>query len=304
MYTTAAMAALSDISTWKDRGRVMSYYQGAMLFGSGLGPPVGGFVAQYFGYRSPFFLTAILALIATVWAWWRIPETKGFRYPEIEGNAEEQTASPREGLIQSIRPFLANANFVLAASISFCIHFMNSGVRLAILPLLGKNQILLTEFQIGSTMAVISLMDFLTIFASGSLADRWGRKMVIIPGMAVAALGLIFLSLSGDFLFFLLAAVIFGLGRGISGPAPMAFAVDNVPQRSFGRTSGVYRTLSDLGFIVGPLASGLVADFSDLRWALVFNAAIVLIVTTVFGLLAKEKTRKQRAEEIPLETFV
>lgn len=49
MYTTAAIVMLADISTPANRGRLMSYYQGSLLLGSGLGPTMGGFIAQYFG---------------------------------------------------------------------------------------------------------------------------------------------------------------------------------------------------------------------------------------------------------------
>jgi len=60
MYTTAAIVMLADISTPANRGRLMSYYQGSLLLGSGLGPTLGGFVAQYFGLAAPFFVYAVL----------------------------------------------------------------------------------------------------------------------------------------------------------------------------------------------------------------------------------------------------
>jgi len=76
MYTTAAMIMLADISTESNRGRVMGIYQGCILIGSGLGPTIGGFLAHDFGLSSPFFFFAILAVCASIWAYYSLPESK------------------------------------------------------------------------------------------------------------------------------------------------------------------------------------------------------------------------------------
>jgi len=60
MYTTAALVMLADISTSANRGRLMSYYQGSLLLGSGLGPTMGGLIAQHFGLAAPFLFMQFL----------------------------------------------------------------------------------------------------------------------------------------------------------------------------------------------------------------------------------------------------
>ncbi|WP_232619329.1 MFS transporter, partial [Acetomicrobium sp. S15 = DSM 107314] len=46
----------------------MSFYQGSILLGAGLGPTLGGFVAELWGIRAPFFVFAVMAVVAALWA--------------------------------------------------------------------------------------------------------------------------------------------------------------------------------------------------------------------------------------------
>jgi MFS family permease len=77
VYTTAAMTSLADIATPRARGRIMSIYQGALLLGAGIGPALGGFVAEYWGLRAPFFAYGLLAFLCGLWVVFRGVETKG-----------------------------------------------------------------------------------------------------------------------------------------------------------------------------------------------------------------------------------
>lgn len=46
MYTTAAMTAVADLSTAANRGQSMAVYHGSILIGAGLGPALGGLIAD------------------------------------------------------------------------------------------------------------------------------------------------------------------------------------------------------------------------------------------------------------------
>jgi len=64
VFTTSAMVMAIDISTPANRGQMMSFYQGSLLLGAGMGPIIGGYAAEYFGLRAPFFVMAGLMVIA------------------------------------------------------------------------------------------------------------------------------------------------------------------------------------------------------------------------------------------------
>lgn len=298
IYTTTAMTVLTDISTQEDRGRIMSLYQGTLLLGTGVGPTVGGLVAQGYGMRAPFFLSASLGLAATLWALWRTPETK----PLVQA-AGLQKQAPSEAQVETggWRALLLNTNFLLVGLIGFALHFTHTGSRQTIVPLLGYNKLALSEAQIGIAMTIISLIDFLVIFFAGMAADRFGRKVVIVPSLAVAAASLILFAQGESYAFFLFSSAIFGIGRGIAGPAPMAYAADIAPRGSYGLASGLYRTLCDTGLMLGPITLGWIADAADLSWALYFNVGLLLLSGLLFGTLAQETVRRPGREAVVAE---
>ncbi len=79
LILTTSQIVLADISTPERRGRIMSVYSGVFSFAVGIGPYPGGLLAKYFGLPAPFFTFAGLGVIAALFAWFRVPETRGLR---------------------------------------------------------------------------------------------------------------------------------------------------------------------------------------------------------------------------------
>jgi MFS family permease len=50
----------------------------------------------------------------------------------------------------------------------------------------------------------------------------------------------------------------------------------------------VYRFWRDLGYAIGALSAGLIADFFGLRWAIVVIAVVTFVSGAVVGLVMKE----------------
>jgi MFS family permease len=119
---------------------------------------------------------------------------------------------------------------------------------------------------------------------TGSLADRIGRKPLIVWGMLVQAAGhaVIGLGLAAPLLAGLVGSVLLGLGTAMVYPALLA-AVGDVAHPAWRATSvGVYRFWRDLGYAVGALMAGVVAAFLGLVWAV----HVAGILTALSGLLA------------------
>jgi multidrug resistance protein len=294
MYTTAANVMLADISTPSNRGRLMSYYQASLLIGSGLGPALGGFIAQYYGLEAPFFVYALLVFLASLWAYLRLPETS----PALQGGS---SSGPRDrsGLSPShfsgeLGMLLHNLNFVLVSTVTFGIFFMRQGALNEILPLLGTHRLGLQEGRIGLALTMVALVQFMTVFPAGALSDRFGRKAVITPGCLIAAASLVMMAESGSYWFLLLACMVMGVGVGMSGSTPSAYVADIVPRESYGTAMGTYRAISDMGFVVGPVLMGWLADIRGLEYALVVNGLFLVLIVAVFQVMAREQPRRRR----------
>ncbi|MBM3139246.1 MAG: MFS transporter, partial [Chloroflexi bacterium] len=93
MYMTGAQIYLADISTPLNRARFIGTNQGALLLGTSSGPAIGGAVAELWGLRAPFHVVGVAALVAMVYAWARLPETRGLVAEEAEAEAEAARAA-------------------------------------------------------------------------------------------------------------------------------------------------------------------------------------------------------------------
>jgi MFS family permease len=115
------------------------------------------------------------------------------------------------------------------------------------------------------------------------LADRIGRKPLIVWGMLVQAVGhaVIGLGLAAPLVAGLVGSVLLGLGTAMVYPALLA-AVGDVAHPAWRATSvGVYRFWRDLGYAVGALMAGVVAVMFGLVWAV----HVAGILTALSGLL-------------------
>ena len=293
LYTTAAMVMLADVSTPANRGRLMSYYQGSLLLGSGLGPVLGGYIAQYFGLSAPFYAYAVLAFLAALWAYLRLPETRTVSPadPPLAFGSNKPDPPPVVSTKKNVGALLRDPNFILISMITFGIFFMRQGALNEILPLLSSHRLGLKEGQIGMALTLIAIVQFIAIFPAGRLTDSLGRKAVITPACIIASISLAMMACCYSYSFLLLTCVVMGIGIGISGSAPSAYVADIVPRDNYGLAMGTYRAISDFGFVIGPVLMGWLADIQGFTFALMFNCVFIFVIAIIFQLKAKEPTR-------------
>lgn len=352
VLTTAAMVVLADLSTPANRGRVMSLYQGSLLLGAGAGPALGGYIADLLGLRAPFLIFGSLTLLAALWAYLRLPETRGWiggrpaedggatgggrpeegpagdRAPgggatedrPAEGGATAGVAvtegadavawaaprassnpsgagpvdrgarapeSPR-GFRSVLATLLRIPGFVLISVVTLSVFFSRSGGQMTLLPLFGHNVLGLSESTIGGVFTLIAAVNFATLYLAGALSDRFGRKAVIVPSGLLTALSIGLYALVGNSAAFVLNGLLLGIGTGLGGPAPAAYATDIAPPGAIGPAMGLYRTISDIGLVLGPVLLGWIVDASGFAPAFLVNAVLMAASTVAFALWARE----------------
>jgi MFS family permease len=116
---------------------------------------------------------------------------------------------------------------------------------------------------------------------TGHLSDRVGRKPLIVAGMLVQALALVLLAASdGTLVVAAVAAVGLGVGTALVYPTLIAAISDAVTPVARPAAVGVYRFWRDMGYVVGGLAAGVLADSIDYAGAI----AVIAGVTAASGL--------------------
>jgi len=117
---------------------------------------------------------------------------------------------------------------------------------------------------------------------TGALSDRIGRKWLIVAGMWTQAIGIVTTIRGGGFAAFVAGGVLLGIGTAMVYPTLLAAIGDVAHPRWRGSAVGVYRLWRDLGYAIGALLAGVVAD----AFGLVAAMWLIAILTFASGLLA------------------
>jgi MFS family permease len=278
---------LADISTPARRGRMMALYQGAFLFAVGVGPLPGGLLAERYGLDMPFIANAVAALVVGIVAWFAVPETRDF--------AARRDGAPSQALpfSEQIRLMTRKVGFMLVCLTGFTHAMVRTGGLFNVVPLVASGSLGLGAGQIGASMALGSLFGLLATYPSGMIADRFGRKPLIVTAALITALSFFGFWFASSGLEFGVACVVWGIAAAVTGAAPAAYAADNAPPGMNATAMSMYRALSDVGYVVGPIGLGVLSDLAGPKVALAFCAIAIGSVALAFWRFAPESYRRR-----------
>jgi DHA1 family multidrug resistance protein-like MFS transporter len=294
LVLTAGQIVLTDIASPHNRGRVMAIYTGVFVFAVGAGSFPGGWLATHVGLASPFWANAVLAGVVTVLALAFVPETRNAKRSAMRSGTVE-----RIGLRDQLRLLIAIPGFALICLVSFGAFFARTGGLFNVIPLLAEDQIGLAPDQIGLGIGMVSIVGLFLVYPSGALVDRFGRKAVIVPSAICSAGAMMLFAFATSFQTYLIASFLWAVASGIAGAAPAAYAADLAPKDHIGPAMGLYRTIADLGYVVGPLLLGTISDIASPRLALLVTTSLLVVSGGLFFLRAPETWGNQTREPAP-----
>lgn len=234
------------------RGRGMSAYFALGSLGAISGPAVGGFLAIA-NPRLPLVFYGSALFIASLIAFFALRSAKDVRTPDAAGE---------DGLVVKTRTIakslMSNPVFIAVLVCHFAVGWALYGARTTTVPLyLGA--LGFATGVIGVLMTVGAVTQIVGSAAAGIASDRWGRGLPLISGIVAGSVAFLVLAFTGDFTSMMIAFVLLGLAGGALAAVPAAMLGD-VPYGSTGMGVALYWIVFDIAAIIGPLASGLIAD--------------------------------------------
>lgn len=295
LYVTTATIFLAQITGSKKRGQLMSVYSGMLLLGSVFGPTFGGALATAFDIRAPFFAYAVVAGFGVI---------PTLILPKMPNSGHTSTLEDRKPVLRDVWSVLTYPSFFLATIATFTLFFIRTGVRSTLVPLFAANNLGLSADIIGILLTFAALATASTMVPMGSLSDRIGRRNPLIAALLFSAIVTLWIPFSTNLLSLSICMVAYGAGVGLSGPIA-AYITDVSPQDKLEISMGLYRMISDFGFIAGPLLLGFLADLSVASTSGNGSAtgpigllpfivgAIIMILAGLTLLMADDPVRKQ-----------
>ena len=286
LILTTGQVVLADISTPERRGRTISIYQGTFLFAVGIGPFPGGLLAEHFSLAAPFIAYGIASLLATVVAWFAVSETR-----DLSGGPRRVGDPVRPPFAQQFRLLTGKVGFLLVSVISLMNAVVRTGGLFAIVPMLATALLGLSTGAIGFALMVGSVCGLVAAYPAGWLSDRFGRKAVIVPATVITGASMLLFCVAPTFGWFIAACILWSVASSVGGAAPAAYAADSAPPGMNAAAMSTFRMTGDAGYVIGPLALGLIADIYGPVAALLGAAFLLVLVGAVFAIVAPETYR-------------
>jgi MFS family permease len=143
--------------------------------------------------------------------------------------------------------------------------------------------------RIGILKAVYPAVWGILQIVTGPLSDRLGRKWLIVGGMWVQAGGIFVTVLGRSFGWWLSGSILLGLGTAMVYPALIAAVSDNSHPSWRARSLSVYRFWRDLGYAVGALSAGIIADTLGLTVAIGSVGLLTFLSGVIVAFAMREK---------------
>jgi MFS family permease len=142
--------------------------------------------------------------------------------------------------------------------------------------------------QIGILAAAYPAVWAVSQIGTGALSDRVGRKPPIVAGMLLQAAAIGVIAAGSSFGVWLAVAVVLGLGTALVYPTLIAAVADVAEPSWRGSAVGVYRLWRDLGFAIGAIVAGLIADAAGIASAI----WVVAVITAASGVVVQIRMRE------------
>jgi MFS family permease len=273
-----------DLVGTKSRGLAVGLNEFAGYLAVGVTAFATGYIAERYGLRpAPFLIGIAYAVLGLLLSILLIRDTREHVALEVSQHASAPEAI---GFWQVFRRTSVGERNLFAACQAGLVNNLNDGMSWGILPLFFTSYGLSIE-RIGILKAVYPAVWGILQTLTGPLSDRWGRKGLIAAGMWVQAFGLLLTALTHRFGGWLLASVLLGLGTAMVYPTLIAAVSDASHPSWRARSLSVYRFWRDLGYAIGALCAGIIADVFGMQWAIIAIGGITFASGAVVALVMK-----------------
>jgi MFS transporter, DHA1 family, multidrug resistance protein len=275
---TAAQTMVAVQTPDHRKGFALGALSSGVFSGSMIGAFVGGFCADLYGYRNAFLASSLLLLAAAILV--------------VLGTEEAFTPPPpgASGARERFRTALSKLWLLRAVLLLLCLFSFVRRYDNTFLPLLVQQihgQLEGASRWTGSLLAAAGIAGILSGIVIGHLADRLNPVRIAVFSVLCAAVLMFPQAYVNDLR--LLIALRFGMAFFLGGLEPMfhAWLARTTPVQDRGLVFGWSGTVRAVGWVAGPICSGLVAAVLGIRAVFVAGAFIAVLLAAAIPRLVQ-----------------
>jgi len=257
--TPAAMSMVGDTIPLSKQGRWIGFLTTAQAVGFALGPGIGGMLAQTLGLRSPFLLSAGIALAASLLAIFMVPETLP---THVRAEARSQKVNRRSKVLKSNERHFARLIWLVAPFlvIDFGMIFTYPFV-FPQFPFFFERVLHYSAAQYGMLFSVYGMALAVFPLVLGRLSESLPKKPLIVMGSLLFSALLVVVLVAPRYPLLLAGAALAGLGSAFVEPAMGSIYLAATTDDTRGQVMGLRGSAISLAIMLGPLAQALVGPW-------------------------------------------
>lgn len=290
---------VAEQSTDATRARVFAISESAFAVVGIVGPPIGGFLSQRYGFRLMFVAAGALYLVATA-----IRIAMAVR-------SRRQTSgtyhAPQPMTLATLKTSMGSMVGLLLAGGVMTWLFLSDGandIAFSVTnhfdPVYQSNIVGLTTIQIAWVMSSFSIVRMIALPFGGWFSDKMGERAGICIGHLLCGIGAAVFLMGTRFVHFVAVYATYGIGTGLLSPAYNSLVSKEVPAKLRGTAFGLVSTTLGITSLPAPYIGGLMwtAFGPKAPFLLPLAASLSMAALLWFKLPARGK-KSSDAEDAP-----
>lgn len=259
-----------DLVGEKQRGFAMGLNEFAGYIAVAVIAFLTGWIASEYGIRPyPFYLGIGLVLLGLLGSIFLIKDTKHHVAKETISNIVPRL----KNIFWETTWKNKNLGSVTQAGL---INNLNDGMAWGIFPILLATKGF-SIGEIGIVTAIYPAVWGVGQLLTGRMADKFCKKDMLYIGMLLQAIALIVLVWANTMLHFIILSSVLGWGTAMVYPTFLATVAENTNPQDRAKSIGIFRLWRDLGYAIGAILTGIIADLLSINAAILFIGLLTLV---------------------------
>lgn len=257
-----------------------------------------GWIASVYGLRPyPFYIGIALAFAGLLVSWLLIKDTK--HHVSLETAVSNIPRLKR--IFWETTWKNKNLGSVTQAGL---INNLNDGMAWGLFPVLLASKGF-TIGQIGIVTAVYPAVWGIGQLLTGKMADYFCKKDLLFWGMLLQGLALIALIFAGTMPHFIILSSVLGWGTAMVYPTFLATVAENTHPADRANSLGVFRLWRDLGYAIGAILTGIIADILGINASICVIGALTILSSAIilYRMKCRDSARMKMPGGVTLKTW-
>ncbi len=271
-----------DLVGEKDRGLAMGLNEFSGYFAVGLIAFLTSIIAENYGLRPyPFYLGIGISILGLLFSIFIVKDTR----THVAIEQKKDTSKKIDNVF--LDTTFKNPN-LSATTQAGLVNNLNDGMIWGLLPVLLLTQNFTLQ-DIGIIVGIYPTVWGLSQLFTGRFADIYSNKKILFWGMLLQGVAIILLAYTSTKSIYILLCVILGIGTALVYPTFLVVIANNSSPNQRAESIGVFRLWRDLGYAIGALLSGIIADVFGIPYAIISIGIITILSSIIIQLRMIEK---------------